>query len=154
LGWRGNTQLRLQRVLGDRVNLVGYYLGMSNSVLGPEHNRRIWTRTTPWRTGLLEIMASADHTSVKGFGFAEDGKPVCVPSIKEDPILVPWGARQQQAIALRFVEYLADAVELDHYSPNEVYEALKSAALDAYRHFHLSPTWAEAEAYGGIAHQQ
>jgi hypothetical protein len=26
--------------------------------------------------------------------------------------------------------------------------------LDAYRHFHLSPTWAEAEAYGGIAHQQ
>jgi FMN phosphatase YigB (HAD superfamily) len=153
LGWRGNTQLRLQRVVAGRVDLVGYYMGLSNSVLGPEAKTRIWTTTTPWKTGLLEVMAAADHTSVEGFGFAEDGKPVCVPPIKEDPVLVAWGARQQQAIALRFVEYLTDAVELNHYSPEEVYTALRSAALDAYRHFRLSPAWAEAEAYGGIAHQ-
>jgi HAD superfamily hydrolase (TIGR01549 family) len=153
LGWRGNTQLRLQRIVGDRVDLVGYYMGMSNSVLDPQATTRIWTTTTPWKTGLLEVMAAADHTSVQGFGFAEDGKPVCVPPIKEDPVLVPWGARQQQAIALRFVEYLTDAVELNHYSPEEVYATLKIAALDAYRHFRLSPTWPEAEAYGGIAHQ-
>jgi hypothetical protein len=153
LGWRGNTQLRLQRVVGDRVDLMGYYMGLTNSVLGPEAKTRIWTTTTPWKTGLLEVMAAADHTSVKGFGFAEDGKPACVPPITEDPVLIPWGARQQQAIALRFVEYLTDAVELNHYRPEEVYAALRSAALDAYRHFRLSPTWAEAEAYGGIAHQ-
>jgi FMN phosphatase YigB (HAD superfamily) len=153
LGWRGNTQLRLQRVVGDRLDLVGYYMGMSNSVLGPEAKTRIWTTTTPWKTGLLEVMAAADHTSVEGFGFAEDGKPVCVPPLKEDPVLVPWGTRQQQAIALRFVEHLTDAVELNYYSPEEVYATLRSAALDAYRHFRLSPTWAEAEAYGGIAHQ-
>jgi FMN phosphatase YigB (HAD superfamily) len=154
LGWRGNTQLRLQRVVGDRVDLVGYYMGMSNSVLGPENKTRIWTTTTPWKTAVLEVMAAADHTSVKGFGFDEDGKPVCEPPIMEDTVLVSWGAREQQSIALRFVEYLTDAIELDHYSPEEVYAALKSAALDAYRHFRLSPTWAEAEAYGGILHQE
>ncbi|MEZ2218282.1 hypothetical protein [Rhizobium sp. RCC_161_2] len=154
LGWRGNTQLRLERVVGDRVKLVGYYMGMSNSVLGPEHKTRIWTTTTPWKTALLEVMAAADHTSVKGFGFDEDGKPVCAPPITEDTVLVSWGAREQQAIALRFVEYLTDAIELEHYSPEEVYAALKSAALDGYRHFRLSPTWAEAEAYGGILHQE
>jgi FMN phosphatase YigB (HAD superfamily) len=154
LGWRGNTQLRLQRVVGDRVKLVGYYMGMSNSVLGPEDKTRIWTTTTPWKTALLEVMASADHTSVKGFGFDENDKPVCAPPITEDTVLVSWGAREQQAIALRFVEYLTDAIELDHYSPQEVYAALKNAALDAYRHFRLSPTWAEAEAYGGILHQE
>ncbi len=154
LGWRGNTQLRLQRVVGDRVDLVGYYMGMSNTVLGPENKTRIWTTTTPWKTSLLEVMAAADHTSVKGFGFAEDGKPACVPPIKEDDVLISWGTRQQQAIALRFVEYLTDAVELEHYSPADVYAALRSAALDAYRHFRLSPTWAEAEAYGGVLHQE
>jgi FMN phosphatase YigB (HAD superfamily) len=153
LGWRGNTQLRLQRIVGDRVDLTGYYMGLSNSVLGPNANTRIWTTTTPWKTGLLEVMAAADHTSVKGFGFAEDNSPVCVPPIKDDPVLIPWGARQQQAIALRFVEYLTDAVELNHFRSEEVYAALRSAAMDAYRHFRLSPTSAEAEAYGGIPHQ-
>jgi len=152
LGWRGNTQLRLQRVVGDRVELVGYYLGMSNSVLDPAAKTRVWHTTVPWKTGLLEVMASADHTSVKGLAFAEDGTLVCEPPIEEDPTLVSWGARQQQAIALRFVEYLTDAVEPSHYSTEEVYAALNSAALGAYRHFRLSPTWIEAEAYGGIAH--
>ncbi len=154
LGWRGNTQLRLQRVVGDHVDLVGHYMGMSNTVLGPGNKTRIWTTATPWKTSLLEVMAAADHTSVKGFGFAEDGKPTCVPPIKEDAVLISWGARQQQAIALRFVEYLTAAVELEHYSPEDLYSALKSAAFDAYRHFRLSPTWAEAEAYGGILHQE
>ncbi|GAC1046301.1 hypothetical protein thsrh120_63080 [Rhizobium sp. No.120] len=154
LGWRGNTQLRLQRVVGDQVDLVGYYMGMSNTVLGPENKTRIWTTTTPWKTSVLEVMAAADHTSVKGFGFDEDGKPACMPPIKEDDVLISWGARQQQAIALRFVEYLIDAIELEHYSPEEVYAALKSAALHAYRHFRLSPTWAEAEAYGGVLHHE
>lgn len=150
LGWRGTTQLRLQKVVGDRVDLVGYYLGLTNTVLGPDARTRAWTKTINIKTALLEVMAAADHTSVKGFGFDEHGKPICVPPVAVDPNLVRWGAREQQEIALRFVEYLTAAVELDHYSVDEVYAALKNAGLAAYRHFRLAPTRAEAEAYGGI----
>lgn len=152
LGWRGTTQLRLQRAVGDRVELVGYYLGLTNTVLPPEARTRVWTTSLTVKTALLEVMASADHTSVRGFGFAEDGTPVCSPPITEDPELVAWGARQQQEIILRFVDHLTSAVELDHYTIDEVQAALESAALDAYRHFRLSPTFAEAEAYGGVLH--
>jgi FMN phosphatase YigB (HAD superfamily) len=152
LGWRGTTQLRLQNAVGDRVNLVGYYLGLSNTVLPSDAKTRVWTTSTPIKTALLEVMASADHTSVRGFSFAEDGTPVCTPPISEDPELIGWGARQQQEIALRFVDYFTEAVELEHYSIDEVHAALESAALDAYRHFRLSPTYAEAEAYGGVLH--
>jgi len=154
LGWRGTTQRRLQRVVGDRVSLVGYYMGLSTTVLGPEARTCIWMPSAPWKTALLEVMAAADHTSVKGFGLSEVGEPACVPLLQDDTVLVAWGARQQQEIALRFVDYLTDAVERDHYEPAELYEALESAALAAYRHFMLSPSWAEAEAYGAILHQE
>ena len=152
LGWRGTTQLRLQNAVGGRVNLVGYYMGLSNTVLSSEAQTRVWTTSTPIKTSLLEVMASADHTSVRGFGFAEDGTPVCMPPIGEDAELIGWGARQQQEIALRFVDYVTEAVELENYSIDEVHAALESAALDAYRHFRLSPTFEEAEAYGGVLH--
>jgi FMN phosphatase YigB (HAD superfamily) len=152
LGWRGTTQLRLQHAVGDRVDLVGYYMGLTDTVLPSAARTRVWTTSLTIKTALLEVLASADHTSVRGFGFAEDGTPVCMPPIKEDPELIEWGARQQQEIALRFVDYFTEAVELEHYSIDDAQSALQSAALDAYRHFRLSPTYAEAEAYGGILH--
>ena len=153
LGWRGNTQLRLRKVVGDQVSLTGYYMGLSNSVLGPQAKTRVWTTTEPLKTGLLEVMAAADHTSVKGFGFSKEGKPICSPPIGEDASAIQWGARQQQEIALRFVDYLTEAVESGQYTPEEFYRALRTAGLDAYRHFRLAPSFAEAEAYGGFLHQ-
>jgi FMN phosphatase YigB (HAD superfamily) len=152
LGWRGTTQLRLQHAVGDRVDLVGYYMGLTNTVLPPDARTRVWTTSLSIKTALLEVMASADHTSVRGFGFADDGTPVCTPPIREDPELIGWGARQQQEIALRFAEYFTEVVELEHYSIDEVHAALESAALDSYRHFRLSPNNAEAEAYGSVLH--
>ncbi len=154
LGWRGTTQRRLQQVVGDRVRLVGYYMGLSNTVLGPEAQTRVWLPNAPWKTALLEVMAAADHTSVKGFGFSEHGEPVCEPPLREDTVLVAWGVRQQQEIALRFVDYVTEAVEREDCEPEQLYEALAAAALAAYRHFMLSPSWAEAEAYGAILHQE
>ena len=153
LGWRGTTQQRMQRVVGDRVQLVGYYMGLTNSVLTPKDKTKVWTTTVPLKTGLLEVMAAADHTSVKGFGFSPDGAPVCLPAIRDDSTLIDWGARQQQEVAMRFVDYVTAAIEPEFHSAGEVYDALASAALSAYRHFRLSPTVAEAEAYGGMAHQ-
>ncbi|TXN60510.1 hypothetical protein FV228_23025 [Methylobacterium sp. WL18] len=153
LGWRGSTQLRLQKILGNNVKLRGYYMGISNSVLSAEDCICRWTTKVSLKTGLLEVMASSDHTTVKGFTFSLDGQPDCSPPIVEDKTLVQWGSRQQQEVALRFCDYLLEAVEVDTFTAQEFYQALKDAGLDAYHHFRLSPTWVEAEAYGSMPHQ-
>lgn len=152
LGWRGTTQLRLQKAVGTRVTLVGYYLGLTDTVLPPEARTRVWTGSPAIKTGLLEVMASADHTSVRGFELDGTGEPICVPPVAEDTDMVTWGARAQQEIATRFVDHFTDAVELEHHAVDDVSDALESAARAAYRHFRMSPSSEEAEAYGGVLH--
>jgi hypothetical protein len=121
-------------------------------VLGLEDSHQAWTSEVPWNVGLLEVMAAADHTSVKGFAFSEDGKPVCSPPVRENTVLIEWGALVQQEVALRFVDNLLAAVDPELFNPQEVQTALQAAALDAHRHFRLAPTPAEAHAYGAIPH--
>lgn len=151
-GWRGTTQLRMQKLLGSRVKLHGYYIGINNPVLGANDSHQAWTSEIPWNVGLLEVMAAADHTSVKGFAFSQDGKPICSPPVRENTVLIEWGALVQQEVALRFVDNLLGAVDPELFSAQEMQAALQAAAIDAHRHFRLSPTPAEAEAYGAIPH--
>ncbi len=153
LGWRGTTQLRLQKTVGSRVEFVGYYLGLNSKVLPADAKTRIWNAKARWKTSLLEVMASADHTSVEGFGFDVNGAPTCSPPVGEDYPSTTWGSREQQQIAVRFVDYFTRAVELEYFEKQDVYEALRRSALAAYDHFRLAPTKEEARAYGGMAHQ-
>lgn len=150
-GWRGNTQLRMQKLLGSRAKLRAYYIGISESVLGSEHSHHAWTSGLPWNVGLLEVMAAADHTSVKGF-VLQEGRPVCSPPLVENTVLIEWGALVQQEVSLRFVDNLLDAVDPELFSAQELQSALEAAALDAHHHFRVSPTPAEAHAYGTIPH--
>ena len=152
VGWRGNIQLRLRNTVGGRVNIVGYYLALQNSVLGPGDQVRTWMDAS-WKAALIETMTSADHTSIAGFALSPSGAPQVLPPLAEDAALVAWGVRDQQAVAVDFLRHLSHAIDPGVFGAECLYQALKTAGYAAYRHFGTFPTAAEAEAYGGAKGQ-
>lgn len=96
VGWKGTTQDRLARVLvpGSRVALRGHYLGLL--VAAPpealESKQGILFHNWPWRSAHLEVFAhfktifeallSADHGSVRGYEWRDEG---AVPVLEDIP---------------------------------------------------------------------
>jgi FMN phosphatase YigB (HAD superfamily) len=149
LGWKGNMQRRLTRIVGDRGSLFGYYMALEGSDLAAS----CWT-DGQWgvKPSLLEIFAAADHASVAGIRLGADGRPEPFPAIGDDAEAIAWGAKVQQQAVLAFVDNLLRAVDRRHFAIEEVAAALRSSGFAAYSHICTTPTVAEAEAYGGIVH--
>ncbi|WP_291522460.1 hypothetical protein [Branchiibius sp. NY16-3462-2] len=152
LGWRGTTQRRLRHLLGDRVRIVGYYLGLGNCVLDDSDIAQAWPAERGWKTSLLEALATCDHTTLRSFVPDGDAGWVCDPPIEEDTAAIEWGARQQQEMAAEFTRHLLATISADSVDLDEFQRMASAAAITSYRHFSRTPTRAEAQAYGALVH--
>ena len=152
LGWRGTTQRRLRHLLGDRVGVVGYYLGLGNSVLDDSDIAQAWPAERGWKTSLLEALAACDHTTLRSFVPDDAAGWMCDPPIVQDAATIAWGARQQQEMATEFASHLLGTIEADKVDLDQFQQALSAAAMASYKNFSRTPTRAEAQAYGGLIH--
>ena len=151
LGWHGNLQLRMQRVIADRTKLFGYYIRLFDAPDEIAGTVRTWT-TEDWpRAALLEAFTLADHSSVRGFETDSTNKAVCVPALEPETSLVAWGVHHQQELIDLFVRNLLQAVDPSLYEGEKLATALKESGVAAFASFYRSPTPEEGSAYGSIA---
>lgn len=115
---RGTSKQRLQAIVGDRVNILGYHISLESAALARDPESRAWTSAN-WNKALLQRMMGADRN-------------VC----------------DQDETAEKFVEYFTGAIDPRLYPPSEVCSVLKNSAQAAFRHFLLCPSLTEVEAYG------
>jgi FMN phosphatase YigB (HAD superfamily) len=151
LGWHGNLQLRMQRVIADQTRLSGYYIRLYRTPDEIADDVRSWTNDDWPRGVLLEVFTLADHSSVQGFQLDPVKKAVCAPPLEEEASLVAWGVRHQQELVDLFVRNLLQAVDPSIYEAEKLGAALKESGVAAFNDFVRFPTPAEASAYGSIA---
>jgi hypothetical protein len=151
IGWHGNLQLRMQRIVADQTKLVGYYVRLYRTPSEIADAVRTWTDDDWPRAALLEVFTLADHNSAHGFKFDAGKRAVCSPPLGEATELVTWGVRHQHELVDLFVRNLLLAVDPSVYEPEKLAAALTECGVAAFTHFVRFPTRAEGETYGGIA---
>jgi hypothetical protein len=151
LGWHGNLQLRMQRVIADQTKLFGYYIRLYRTPGEIADAVRNWTLEDWPRAALLEVFTLADHTSVRGFQLDSGKKAVCAPPLEEETNLVAWGVRHQQELIDLFVRNLLQAVDPSLCEVEKLAAALTESSVAAFTDFVRFPTPAEGSAYGSLA---
>jgi FMN phosphatase YigB (HAD superfamily) len=151
LGWHGNLQLRMQRIIGDRTKLCGYYVHLYRTPDEIADAVRTWAVDNWPRAALLEVFTLADHTSTHGFQLDSENKAVCAPRLEEATDLVAWGVRHQHELIDLFVRNILLAVDPFLYDAEKLAVALKDGGIAAFTDFVRFPTRAEGDAYGSIA---
>jgi FMN phosphatase YigB (HAD superfamily) len=151
LGWHGNLQLRMQRIIADQTKVFGYYVRLYSAPNEVADAVRTWTVDDWPRAALLEVFTLADHTSAHGFQLDCGKKAACIPPLEEATDLVAWGVRHQQELVDLFVHNLLQAVDPSVYEAEHLAAALKESGVAAFTDFVRFPTRAEGAAYGGIA---
>jgi predicted HAD superfamily hydrolase len=151
LGWHGNLQLRMQRIIADQTKVFGYYVRLYSTPDEIADAVRNWTLDDWPRAALLEVFTLADHISAHGFQFDSGKKAVCVPPLEEATDLAAWGVRHQHELIDLFVRNLLQAVDPSVYEAEKLAAALKESGVAAFTDFVRFPTRAEGDAYGSIA---
>jgi hypothetical protein len=151
LGWHGNLQRRMQRIVADQTRLFGYYIRLHRTPEEIADAVRTWTDDDWPRAALLEVFTLAEHTSAHGFQLDSGKKATCVPPLEEAADLVAWGVRDQQELIDLFVRNLLQAVDPALYEAERLAAALKESSTAAFTDFVRFPTRAKGDAYSSIA---
>ena len=153
LGWRGNLQLRLDKILlSMRAQpIFGYYYSLY--VIPISLKDRVSTYASAdvsFNPHLLETFCKADHRSVLGFTFNDDRQVRAIDADVLDDEAICWGVRRQQEGINAYCRCLIQGLEL--VDPVELLNALRPAALQSFKRFIRRPAVADAHAYGSVRH--